>query len=447
MLLKTGPMFSPELKLLIAACRAAYGGGRVRLAAGPAIRWDRLGELAKRHRVEALCWNGLEKLKPKIPMQVTDSLAQATRETVGQAMRMAVEAGRLKQAFDGAGIDLIFVKGAMLGTLAYPKPFLKMSIDIDLLVAPGRLGDACTILRRAGYDPVIPADAKTDRIERWHRESKESVWRHHDVGFQLDLHTRLADQPAIIPTIGMRSPRQLVTVAPGIELPTLGEDELFAYLCVHGASSAWFRLKWVCDLAALLHGKDHRQVDRLYDRSQQLGAGRAAAQALLVADAVFGSCLSDALRERLCANPFNRWLSQIALRQLTAEREPVARPLGTFWIHATQLVMHSRRGQYGIGAGQADPPRGGPRAMTFLGWYQFKLFVEHASGISMDALHILVGFVLFLLAARLLRSGMPRRCPWLALLVLELVNEAYDLTSSAGRISAASWAKAPRTSC
>jgi Uncharacterised nucleotidyltransferase len=338
MLLKTGPMFSPELKLLIAACRAAYGGGQVRLAAGAAIRWDRLAELANRHRVEAMCWNGLEKLKPKIPKQVTNSLAQSTRETVGQAMRMAVEAGRLKQAFDASGIDLIFVKGATLGTLAYPKPFLKMSMDVDLLVEPDRLRESCATLRSAGYDPVIPADAGTDRIERWHRASKESVWRQHDAGFQLDLHTRLADQPAMIPTIGMRSHRQLVTVAPGVELPTLGEDELFAYLCVHGASSAWFRLKWVCDLAALLHGKDQRQVDRLYDRSQQLGAGRAAAQALSVTDAVFGT-LSDSLRERLCAKPLNRWLSQIALRQLTAEREPLARPMGTFWIHTTQLFM------------------------------------------------------------------------------------------------------------
>jgi hypothetical protein len=65
--------------------------------------------------------------------------------------------------------------------------------------------------------------------------------------------------------------------------------------------------------------------------------------------------------------------------------------------------------------------------MTILGWYQVKLFVEHASGISMDALHIVVGFILFLLAARLLRSGIASPLPWLALLLLELLNEAYDL--------------------
>ena len=65
--------------------------------------------------------------------------------------------------------------------------------------------------------------------------------------------------------------------------------------------------------------------------------------------------------------------------------------------------------------------------MTLAGWYQFKLFVEHASGISMDALHILVGFVIFLLAAQLLRRSVASPLPWLLLLILELSNEAYDL--------------------
>jgi hypothetical protein len=65
--------------------------------------------------------------------------------------------------------------------------------------------------------------------------------------------------------------------------------------------------------------------------------------------------------------------------------------------------------------------------MTNFGWYEIKLFVEHASGISMDALHILVGFLLFIIAALILRRGIGSFLPWVALLMLELINEAYDL--------------------
>jgi hypothetical protein len=65
--------------------------------------------------------------------------------------------------------------------------------------------------------------------------------------------------------------------------------------------------------------------------------------------------------------------------------------------------------------------------MKFLDWYQFKLFMEHAIGISMDALHILIGFAIVLVAARLLRRTIASLLPWLILLILELGNEAYDL--------------------
>ena len=66
------------------------------------------------------------------------------------------------------------------------------------------------------------------------------------------LHTRVADHPDLLSQVGIDSPIQIVTVAKHIALPTLARDELFAYLTVHGASSAWFRLKWITDLAALL---------------------------------------------------------------------------------------------------------------------------------------------------------------------------------------------------
>ena len=65
--------------------------------------------------------------------------------------------------------------------------------------------------------------------------------------------------------------------------------------------------------------------------------------------------------------------------------------------------------------------------MSFLGWYQIKLFIEHASGVSMDAWHILLGFLLFLGAALALKRSVADPLPWLVVLLLEIGNEAYDL--------------------
>jgi hypothetical protein len=60
-------------------------------------------------------------------------------------------------------------------------------------------------------------------------------------------------------------------------------------------------------------------------------------------------------------------------------------------------------------------------------WYQVKLFVAHASGFSMDALHVIAGVALQLLVAGLWRISVASWRPWLVLLGLELLNEAADL--------------------
>ena len=67
--------------------------------------------------------------------------------------------------------------------------------------------------------------------------------------------------------------------------------------------------------------------------------------------------------------------------------------------------------------------------MSFLrgfDWYQLKLFAQHSTGVSMDALHVVVGVILQLLIAMLFRSSLARPMPLLALFALELVNEAND---------------------
>ena len=89
--------------------------------------------------------------------------------------------------------------------------------------------------------------------------------------------------------------------------------------------------------------KPAEEIARLYGRSQVLGAGRAAGQALLLADALYGTLagLPD-LRHALAADGRTRWLYHIAMRQLSGRREPVeptARTGGTMAIHLSQFFL------------------------------------------------------------------------------------------------------------
>jgi hypothetical protein len=60
-------------------------------------------------------------------------------------------------------------------------------------------------------------------------------------------------------------------------------------------------------------------------------------------------------------------------------------------------------------------------------WYQLKQLLEHSLGISMDALHVIIGVILQLAAALLMRRSIADWPPVLAVLAIELANEANDL--------------------
>jgi hypothetical protein len=64
---------------------------------------------------------------------------------------------------------------------------------------------------------------------------------------------------------------------------------------------------------------------------------------------------------------------------------------------------------------------------AMMSWYEAKMFVERAVVFSSDALHVMVGMVVWLLFALILRRPVTDWRPWLGLLVLLLLNETVDL--------------------
>lgn len=305
------------------------------------VDWNRLFALAQRHRVEGLAWRALTAIGIAVPEPVASTWGAAAAAIAQAGMRNLVESRRLLAAFIQADIPLLFLKGLTLGKLAYGDPFVKMGWDIDVLVAPSHVGQAAQQLTSLGYRRIVPGDGLD--TDAWHRRNKESVWQKDDAPVFVELHSRLADSPALIPSINMSSPHQSVEVTPGLTLPTLARDELFAYLCVHGSSSAWFRLKWINDLAALIRHEEPSEIERLFDHAVRLGAGRASAQALLLIDRLYAINLGP-LRNRLLTDRANRWLLGSALFYLDgplSRREPTETLLGTLAIRTSQLLLRS----------------------------------------------------------------------------------------------------------
>jgi hypothetical protein len=319
-----------EFDLAVACCRRAFGKGSeqevIEIAGG--VDWDRFVRCVRFHRIEGLARNALWSAGVAVPPGAAQALSADAKAIAAANLQIAVEMDGLRSDFAKASVDLLFLKGLAVAALVYPRPLLKRSWDIDLLVDPEQLVQAVGILTARCYRLVLP-DRLAD-IESWHVRHKESVWTR-DPGLHIELHSWLADHRRLIPSIGRESPRQIVEIAPGIRVPTLAD-----------ASSLWFRLKWITDFAGLIASRAPAQIDRLYDRSQQLGSGRAAGQALLLAEMLFGSLAGTDLAAALRRDRATRWLSATAYRQLAGNmdyREPTEVPFGTARIHLSQLPL------------------------------------------------------------------------------------------------------------
>ncbi|MBV9527161.1 hypothetical protein [Sphingomonas sp.] len=60
-------------------------------------------------------------------------------------------------------------------------------------------------------------------------------------------------------------------------------------------------------------------------------------------------------------------------------------------------------------------------------WYELKMFVEHAAIITSDALHVLAGIAVWIVAGLAQRRPLTGWLPWLWVLAAILLNETIDL--------------------
>ncbi len=311
-----------ELALLAACLRPMAMPDRTdaiaRQAAMP-FDADRLVDLAHRHRVSGFVEHGLSAIGHVLPEPAAALLARRAAQSRLQSLRNAGEEIRVGRALTAAGIDAIFVKGSTLAMQAHRTLTLKTSWDIDVLIGRDRLDAACETLAALGYRlSILGGITDPVQIRRYLTAQKESEWYHDERGTVVELHTELGDNPAAIPTIGLPSPRVMVDLMPGMPLATLAPGPLFAYLVFHGAKHLWARLKWLADVAALLHDAD---VEALYREAVMLGAGRCPGLAIVLAHDLFDIAVPDALLDAIRSDRATRRLVRFCHAAIVADED------------------------------------------------------------------------------------------------------------------------------
>jgi hypothetical protein len=307
------------------------------------LDWDLVLKLAARHRIQGLMHRALNDARIEIPETRLAPLSGAAAAIGTQSLLQSAESARLQRLLGEQGIACLFLKGVPLAILAYGTLGVKQAWDIDLLVAPGDAVAAASILRQAGYGRSFPTveDVPEKRLLDWVAVSKETMWVHERSGIVVELHTALVDNPLLLPGLATQAAVQMVPIGSGITLPTLGTDELFSYICVHGSAHAWARLKWLADVGALLTRLGPAEIERLYRRSIELGAGRSSGQALLLCARLLSLAIPEKLLAEIRRDPVTGWLERLAISAMTTHgaTELDDTVLGTVVINISHLLL------------------------------------------------------------------------------------------------------------
>jgi hypothetical protein len=335
---------SREFRLVAACCAwppSPWRDGAIHEAAARSIDWPLLGRIAGRQRVQGLVHAALVRSGVAAPSAVAESMAAKAREIAAASLAQAAESVRLQTALDRAGIANLVLKGAAVEMLAYGELGKKAAWDIDLLVAPGEVMAALRILAEAGYDLAYPRGLTSAEFAIFVSLTHECELRHAKLGLNVELHWGLADHPALLRGMSVASPTQWVTLSGGLRLRTFAADELFAYLCVHGAMHGWSRLKWLADLSAMLASESPPAVEALYRRAVALGGGLCPAQALLLGVRLLGATIGPTLEAELIEQRAVRSLVAMAIGAMTGggARELDARPFAGAGVLLAQVVL------------------------------------------------------------------------------------------------------------
>ena len=308
---------SADLELASACCRwprTDSGDDRIREWANRVDDWSRFDAVVRRNRITPLVRSALSRADVELPDPVAQDLAARGLASARHALFLARETVRIQQAFEGAGMPVMILKGIPLAILAYGDVAMKESRDIDVLVCPGDAVKAQALLADLGHEADLEG-LEPDQFGRFVANATEAKFVNRANGIIVDLHWRLAEHADLLRGIDAQGPAQLVPLQGGA-VRTLADGALFSFLCLHGATHNWSRLKWLADLAAFVRARGESEVEALYNAAEGHGAGRCAAVALALCASLLDLPLSPSLRQKLRGDAVSRLLQANALAAL-----------------------------------------------------------------------------------------------------------------------------------
>jgi len=295
--------FSPEMKFLFAAARPfmTEDEGRGLRDLSASVRdWREFAALIQRHRLPGLVFANLKRFaRDELPPLLYQSLRQQAKRNRLREMAACAEITRLNRMLRAKNIPVIFLKGPPLSMQLYGGLGFRHSRDLDILIPPKDIDAATQALKANGYklqdENSIPAIRQRRAFLHWFHHFEYINPANGDL---LELHWKLMENSfLLLPGFEQTAMERAASMDFGNEtINVLSWPDNFLYLCAHGANHGWFRLKWLCDIAAFFRHPQTHDWERVAAETSRLGLERPVAQAAELSNRLLGAPVPGPMR-------------------------------------------------------------------------------------------------------------------------------------------------------
>jgi hypothetical protein len=207
-----------------------------------------------------------------------------------EMLHLRGELERMNKLFTDEGVRSLVLKGPVLADMLYGDISARTSGDLDILVAKKDWDKSVHVLLEAGYVLGEQYEDAGDVLKNTERKTHHISYVHPGKNVEIELHWSLNPDTVIEPSFDdLWSRRQKSTLSKFIY--TLGNEDMFVYLILHGTRHAWTSLRWILDIDRML-GRflNWNRVCQFFAESKSTVLG---GKAIILASNLLGSLLPE----------------------------------------------------------------------------------------------------------------------------------------------------------
>ena len=285
-----------ETEKLLACLRREGEGKKVQhLQAYTALDWEAVLGSALRYGVAPLLYQALKPLQAElsIPEAVWEKLRSIYYSSAARNMRLYSELLKVIEVLNSKGVPVIVLKGAHLAETVYGNIALRPMADVDLLAREEDLVRVHRVLIEEGYSS---GDGELSCQLHLAPYSKEK-------GQVIELHFSITRPPVserfAIATLWERVHKYSYQ---GVEVLTLGPEDLMLHICTHTCLDHSFDIgimPYLDILHTVEHYGDSLSWEQLWERASEWGIERTVYLMLALTEKMLGLAVPEEIKAKM----------------------------------------------------------------------------------------------------------------------------------------------------